>query len=119
MSPAAGRAATLCPPAPGRGGMGAALQSRQFSLTQSLRETLSAWRPREAGGPELRPAPVTSVPRECKRTQGVSTTDLVGRMLLMTKAHHSGQVRRGGVGVGPPRSLTSHLAFGRRSRLRS
>ncbi|KAI5097533.1 ethanolamine-phosphate cytidylyltransferase [Silurus meridionalis] len=26
---------------------------------------------------------------ECKRTQGVSTTDLVGRMLLMTKAHHS------------------------------
>ncbi|XP_063075909.1 ethanolamine-phosphate cytidylyltransferase [Engraulis encrasicolus] len=27
--------------------------------------------------------------RECKRTQGVSTTDLVGRMLLMTKAHHS------------------------------
>uniref|UniRef100_A0A8C5B9F2 ethanolamine-phosphate cytidylyltransferase n=1 Tax=Gadus morhua TaxID=8049 RepID=A0A8C5B9F2_GADMO len=26
--------------------------------------------------------------RECKRTQGVSTTDLVGRMLLMTKAHH-------------------------------
>ncbi|XP_069809770.1 ethanolamine-phosphate cytidylyltransferase isoform X2 [Dendropsophus ebraccatus] len=27
--------------------------------------------------------------RECQRTQGVSTTDLVGRMLLMTKAHHS------------------------------
>ncbi|KAL6461997.1 hypothetical protein MHYP_G00301420 [Metynnis hypsauchen] len=27
--------------------------------------------------------------RECKRTQGVSTTDLVGRMLLMTKAHHT------------------------------
>ncbi|KAL4658163.1 ethanolamine-phosphate cytidylyltransferase [Arapaima gigas] len=27
--------------------------------------------------------------RECKRTQGVSTTDLVGRMLLMTRAHHS------------------------------
>ncbi|MGH0119428.1 UNVERIFIED_CONTAM: hypothetical protein FKN15_024171 [Acipenser sinensis] len=27
--------------------------------------------------------------RECKRTQGVSTTDLVGRMLLMTKTHHS------------------------------
>ncbi|KAK7930229.1 hypothetical protein WMY93_006624 [Mugilogobius chulae] len=27
--------------------------------------------------------------KECKRTQGVSTTDLVGRMLLMTKAHHS------------------------------
>ncbi|XP_061741373.1 ethanolamine-phosphate cytidylyltransferase-like isoform X1 [Nerophis ophidion] len=27
--------------------------------------------------------------RECKRTQGVSTTDLVGRMLLMTKTHYS------------------------------
>jgi ethanolamine-phosphate cytidylyltransferase len=26
--------------------------------------------------------------RECKRTQGVSTTELVGRMLLMTKDHH-------------------------------
>ncbi|KAJ0033267.1 hypothetical protein NQD34_000374 [Periophthalmus magnuspinnatus] len=31
--------------------------------------------------------------KECKRTQGVSTTDLVGRMLLMTKAHHSNMVR--------------------------
>lgn len=27
--------------------------------------------------------------KECKRTQGVSTTELVGRMLLMTKNHHS------------------------------
>lgn len=27
--------------------------------------------------------------RECRRTQGVSTTDLVGRMLLMTRTHHS------------------------------
>ena len=26
--------------------------------------------------------------RECKRTVGVSTTDLVGRMLLLTKNHH-------------------------------
>ncbi|KAL3877222.1 hypothetical protein ACJMK2_034959 [Sinanodonta woodiana] len=26
--------------------------------------------------------------RECKRTQGVSTTALVGRMLLLTKTHH-------------------------------
>ncbi|CAI4224866.1 unnamed protein product [Auanema sp. JU1783] len=26
--------------------------------------------------------------RECKRTTGVSTTDMVGRILLMTKAHH-------------------------------
>lgn len=30
--------------------------------------------------------------RECKRTLGVSTTDLVGRMLLMTKTHHSNMV---------------------------
>lgn len=30
--------------------------------------------------------------RECRRTQGVSTTDLVGRMLLMTKSHHSNMV---------------------------
>ncbi|CAJ0606220.1 unnamed protein product [Cylicocyclus nassatus] len=26
--------------------------------------------------------------RECKRTAGVSTTDIVGRMLLMTRSHH-------------------------------
>lgn len=26
--------------------------------------------------------------RECQRTEGVSTTDIVGRMLLMTKTHH-------------------------------
>ncbi|UXI21756.1 Signal transducing adapter molecule 1 [Sarcoptes scabiei] len=26
--------------------------------------------------------------RECQRTEGVSTTDIVGRMLLMTKSHH-------------------------------
>lgn len=26
--------------------------------------------------------------REFKRTEGVSTTDIVGRMLLMTKEHH-------------------------------
>lgn len=26
--------------------------------------------------------------KECKRTQGISTTELVGRMLLMTKSHH-------------------------------
>ncbi|KAK9728221.1 choline phosphate cytidylyltransferase [Basidiobolus ranarum] len=33
--------------------------------------------------------------RECRRTEGVSTTELVGRMLLMTKDHHSNR-RRGG-----------------------
>jgi hypothetical protein len=38
-------------------------------------------------------------PRECKRTQGVSTTDLVGRMLLVTKAHHSSQVSLQGQGT--------------------
>ncbi|VDN29594.1 unnamed protein product [Gongylonema pulchrum] len=27
--------------------------------------------------------------RECMRTPGISTTDLVGRMLLLTKTHHS------------------------------
>ncbi|CAD5220712.1 unnamed protein product [Bursaphelenchus okinawaensis] len=27
--------------------------------------------------------------RECKRTPGVSTTDLVGRMLLLTRSHHT------------------------------
>ncbi|VDM21106.1 unnamed protein product [Wuchereria bancrofti] len=27
--------------------------------------------------------------RECMRTSGISTTDLVGRMLLLTKTHHS------------------------------
>lgn len=26
--------------------------------------------------------------KECKRTEGISTTDLVGRMLLVTKTHH-------------------------------
>lgn len=45
----------------------------------------------------------TSVPRECRRTQGVSTTDLVGRMLLVTKAHHRGQVSDG-TGAGSLRS---------------
>lgn len=39
--------------------------------------------------------------RECKRTQGVSTTDLVGRMLLMTKAHHSNMVSDGAPAPGP------------------
>lgn len=41
-----------------------------------------------------------SLSRECKRTQGVSTTDLVGRMLLATKAHHSSQVSQGEAGWG-------------------
>ena len=32
--------------------------------------------------------------REVKRTQGVSTTDLVGRMLLLTKSHHENDETR-------------------------
>lgn len=52
--------------------------------------------------------------KECKRTAGVSTTDLVGRMLLLTKQHHSltsnlssehvvatEQLARCGLGVSP------------------
>lgn len=38
--------------------------------------------------------------RECKRTQGVSTTELVGRMLLMTRDHHH-HGRRDRVGTSP------------------
>lgn len=44
--------------------------------------------------------------RECKRTQGVSTTDLVGRMLLMTKAHHSNIVSSAYISL----SCLSHCA---------
>ena len=33
--------------------------------------------------------------REVKRTQGVSTTDLVGRMLLLTKTHHENDESKG------------------------
>merc|ERR1711976_77629 len=33
--------------------------------------------------------------KECKRTRGISTTDLVGRMLLVTKTHHERDETRG------------------------
>lgn len=46
----------------------------------------------------------TCVSRECRRTQGVSTTDLVGRMLLVTKAHHSSHVSLGEAGLESLRS---------------
>ncbi|GIY61644.1 ethanolamine-phosphate cytidylyltransferase [Caerostris extrusa] len=36
--------------------------------------------------------------KECKRTAGVSTTDLVGRMLLLTKQHHNRGDREYGIG---------------------
>ncbi|KAG2186271.1 hypothetical protein INT43_002709 [Umbelopsis isabellina] len=42
--------------------------------------------------------------RECKRTQGVSTTELVGRMLLMTRDHHR---NRGTAGASPLASISS------------
>ncbi|GIY90459.1 ethanolamine-phosphate cytidylyltransferase [Caerostris extrusa] len=35
--------------------------------------------------------------KECKRTAGVSTTDLVGRMLLLTKQHHNRGDREYGI----------------------
>ncbi|KFM68067.1 Ethanolamine-phosphate cytidylyltransferase, partial [Stegodyphus mimosarum] len=35
--------------------------------------------------------------KECKRTAGVSTTDLVGRMLLLTKQHHNRGEREYGI----------------------
>lgn len=35
--------------------------------------------------------------KECRRTAGISTTDLVGRMLLMTKQHHHRGAREYGV----------------------
>ncbi|CAO3595623.1 unnamed protein product [Absidia cylindrospora] len=37
--------------------------------------------------------------RECKRTAGVSTTELVGRMLLMTRDHHSKRHSNGGSSI--------------------
>lgn len=44
--------------------------------------------------------------RECKRTQGISTTDLVGRMLLMTKTHHQHEVP---AGISPYTGATQFL----------
>ncbi|KAI8353751.1 hypothetical protein B0O80DRAFT_508482 [Mortierella sp. GBAus27b] len=47
--------------------------------------------------------------RECKRTQDISTTELVGRMLLMTKDHHK---RRGSVtasSISTPDTGISHF----------
>lgn len=46
-----------------------------------------------------------------KRTEGVSTTDIVGRMLLMTKDHHM----RGSIDSGDPTTAAStFLATSRR-----
>uniref|UniRef100_A0A8C7JUS4 ethanolamine-phosphate cytidylyltransferase n=1 Tax=Oncorhynchus kisutch TaxID=8019 RepID=A0A8C7JUS4_ONCKI len=46
--------------------------------------------------------------RECRRTQGVSTTDLVGRMLLMTKTHHSNIVSYDYNSVSSPQGPKGH-----------
>lgn len=58
--------------------------------------------------------------RECKRTEGVSTTDLVGRMLLVTKSHHqreedavdrdqAGQIGQGHQGKSPWTGVSKFL----------
>ncbi|KAI9228551.1 MAG: hypothetical protein DHS80DRAFT_27209 [Piptocephalis tieghemiana] len=62
--------------------------------------------------------------RECKRTQGVSTTELVGRMLLMTKDHHrsrQGQsiqqgnpISAGSDKVAPPTTVSHFLPTSKR-----
>nr|XP_054763001.1 ethanolamine-phosphate cytidylyltransferase-like isoform X1 [Lytechinus pictus] len=45
--------------------------------------------------------------KECKRTAGVSTTNIVGRMLLMTKTHHmGGELKEESDGNVSPRSKT-------------
>ncbi|CAG2105050.1 unnamed protein product [Medioppia subpectinata] len=46
--------------------------------------------------------------KECQRTAGVSTTDLVGRMLLLTKAHH--RQSRGPVDDLPDREHTENIS---------
>jgi len=38
--------------------------------------------------------------RSIPRTEGVSTTDIVGRMLMMTKDHHWKAIRSGGINLG-------------------
>lgn len=55
--------------------------------------------------------------RECKRTVGVSTTELVGRMLLMTRDHHSRRQSIGGSSIASINSedLGSFSTSGNRS----
>lgn len=47
--------------------------------------------------------------KECKRTQGVSTTELVGRMLLMTRNHHQQQGELSVVGSFSKPNKVSHF----------
>ncbi|KAF7721339.1 Ethanolamine-phosphate cytidylyltransferase [Apophysomyces ossiformis] len=58
--------------------------------------------------------------RECKRTQGVSTTELVGRMLLMTRDHHNRRMSTGASSISSFNSedLGSFSATGPRATLR-
>lgn len=95
---------------------GCTAEGPSFPLLPEPRgNAICAQRPQEAGPGRSAPLCCPLFPRECKRTQGVSTTDLVGRMLLMTKAHHSSQVRRGrggGTGPPPPGPLTRQVAVG-------
>ncbi|GFX42556.1 ethanolamine-phosphate cytidylyltransferase [Trichonephila clavipes] len=44
--------------------------------------------------------------KECKRTAGVSTTDLVGRMLLLTKQHHNRGEREYGIDTEHARTIS-------------
>jgi ethanolamine-phosphate cytidylyltransferase len=48
--------------------------------------------------------------KECKRTQGVSTTELVGRMLLMTRNHHNHRKSFGGTSDALPKDVGSFTA---------
>lgn len=56
--------------------------------------------------------------RECKRTPTISTTELVGRMLLMTKTHHEQPLAGGQAAEGPDVEL-GREAESKRSRLDS
>ncbi|CAC5418570.1 PCYT2 [Mytilus coruscus] len=74
-------------------------QPRECSKTQEIDDLYQSVAELYSETPESSPGPQksTSLPSwsfspipntECKRTAGVSTTDLVGRMLLVTKQHH-------------------------------
>lgn len=56
--------------------------------------------------------------KQVKRTEGVSTTDIVGRMLLMTKEHHL-PAATAGTGSGEEAAGNAHSARDRAPSLRS
>ncbi|KAI8488989.1 Ethanolamine-phosphate cytidylyltransferase [Branchiostoma belcheri] len=49
--------------------------------------------------------------KECRRTAGISTTDMVGRMLLLTKTHHNREHE-----AHPPREQVEELGTGHEAR---